>query len=162
MKRLLILLLTLALLLSSAAAETANIPLMNVKPDYTGTVIALGSTGLTLTLPNGWAVVAAPDGAAAAFSSPDMALTVAITADYDLSAIRTQNAEVEGAAVSEAYVNGVYYLFALSADKTQKAAYTLLSNGSVIALTFVFATAEMGESSVLPEKIISTLAGTVQ
>jgi hypothetical protein len=114
---------------------------------YEGQEIAIGETGLTLTIPADWVAVDVPEGALLAYQAADgsLAMTLNVT-DLTLDSVwdtcTQQVTDGTGKQLQEAEINGIYYILYDAADGVTSAAYTSISDTETLVVAFVSATAD--------------------
>ena len=178
MKKLIALLLALSLCLTMtgfAFAETAEetteetagdtadqIPELENEVAFEAQDVAIGASGYTMKVPADWTAAASEDGTTLSYTSADgtMTLTLAVTA-VDLDGVFTQcdAAVTEGKAksVTEAYINGVYFIL-LDVDDLTAAAYTYLDDTQSLLMQFVVTDASVATAN---QETVQQILGSV-
>ena len=156
----LLLALTLCLTAVAAVAETADIPTVAVEAAYEGTPVAIGDTGLTISIPSDWALAQAPEGYYFVYTNPENTMSISIQPALGIDACwEAASAMVEAETakdLQEMFVNETYYLVYSTADDLFNFAYAPVTDDSCIAICFGLVSKDVDGSIAL--QILSTLA----
>ena len=163
MKKLLATLLVLSMLLClpmALAEEGGEIASIENTPSYEGTQIALGDTGVVLTIPSDWTVAQAPDGCLCAYMSADgtIGISVMLAQDLDTCYEAASKMVEEGTAkdLMEVSINDNYYMLYTSADELSNYAYLPYSDENCLVIAFGASSADV--QSDIPAEILGTAA----
>ena len=154
MKKLLCALLALTLLCSFAfAAEGELIPAYSIEAPENPRAVAIGETGVEISLPGSWTDVEAPEDCICAYASPDgdMTLTIALAPSQEevYAAVREMVEAGTAKEMMEVYVNDAFYLTYCTVDDLYDVAYMPLSAEQMLMLNFAVASADVDTTVAL-------------